>query len=135
MAIQIARQAFHLLTTVLVLCLTLFAYERSIEPLYGSVPTAYYLPYILYATTTISCFIPVPSLPVSQFLLGLFLCAAPTTTYWVGVLTGRHGDPKFGPLATHLVVLAPIFFVGTSMHLNVSHLSLSSPRLPHFESG
>jgi len=134
MAIHIAGQVFHLVTTVLILSLALFAYERSIEPLYGSVPTAYYLAHVLYGASTVAYFAPAPSLAMSQFILTALLCAAPTTTYWVGVLTGRHGDPKYGPLVTHLVVLAPIFFIGTSMHLNVSPYSVSSTTTLHFES-
>lgn len=134
MAIHIAGQVLHLAATVLVLSLALFAYERSIEPLYGSVPTAYYLAHVLYGACTVAYFAPAPSPALSQFILGALLVAAPTTTYWVGLLTGRHvADPKWGPVATHLIVLAPIFFVGTSMHLNVSPSSLPKTTLQNWE--
>jgi hypothetical protein len=83
-------RVIHLFSTILVLALALFAYERSIEPLYGSIPTAYYLAHILYGACTIAYFAPAPPAAVSQFLLGASLCAAPTTTYWVGALTGRY---------------------------------------------
>jgi hypothetical protein len=133
MAIHLAGQVVHLVITALVLSLALFAYERSIEPLYGSVSTAYYLAHVLYGASTVAYFAPAPSLAVSQFILAALLCAAPTTTYWVAVLTGRYGDPKLGPLVTHLIVVAPIFLVGTSMHLNVSPYSVF--RTLHFEAG
>jgi hypothetical protein len=100
MAIHVAAQVIHLVITVLVLSFALFAYERSIEPLYGSVPTAYYLAHVLYGASTVAYFAPAPSLAVSQFLFGALLCAAPTTTYWVGALTGRHGHLKYGLVIT-----------------------------------
>jgi hypothetical protein len=126
MATHAVGQVIYLVTTILILSLALFAYERSIEPLYGSVPTAYYLAHVLYGATTVAFFVPAPSPALCQFLLGVLLCAAPTTTYWVGALTARKlGDPKWGPVTTHLVVLAPIFFVGTSTHLNVRAVTQS----------
>jgi hypothetical protein len=133
MAIHLAGQVAHLVITTLVLSLALFAYERSIEPLYGSVATAYYLAHVLYGACTVAYFVPAPSPAVSQLILAALLCTAPTSTYWVAVLTGRYGDPKLGPLVTHLVVVAPIFLVGTSMHLNVSFYSVFRPL--YFEAG
>lgn len=120
MAVSKALHVVHLAITLIALALVLFAYERSVEPLYGSVPAGYYLSHVILATTTVALIAPIPVLPTAYLVFGILLCAAPTTTYRIAVLTGRHIIPAWGSTVTHLFVLVPIFYVGSSIHLNVS---------------
>lgn len=122
MVIAKAVQVMHLASTLSVLSLALFAYERSVEPLYGSTPTGFYLPHFILASIALAFSAPVLSVQTSQFIFGISLCAVPITAHRVAVLTGRHGDATWGPIITHLLVLAPIFYSGSSIHRNVSSL-------------
>jgi hypothetical protein len=120
MVVSKALDIVHLAITLLALALVLFAYERSIEPLYGSVPASYYLSHVILAATAVALIGSAPVLPTACLVFGILLCAAPTTTYRVAAVTGRHLTSSWGSTITHLAVLAPIFYVGSAMHLNVS---------------
>ena len=106
----------HLTSTISILSFALFAYERSVEPLYGYVPTHYYLPHLISASTLISAF--TPALGVRLFGFSLF--AAAITSYRIAALSARHCDSTWGPVITHLLVLAPVFYLAVSMHQKVS---------------
>ena len=114
--ISTVLNVFHLASSISILSFALFAYERSVEPLYGSVPTNYYLPYVISASTLISAF--TPALGVRLFAFSLF--AAAITSYRVAALSARHCDPIWGPVITHSLVLAPVFYFAVSMHHKVS---------------
>lgn len=114
--IPTALDVSHLASTISILSFALFAYERSVEPLYGSVPTGYYLPYVISAATLISAF--TPALGIRPFGYSLF--AAAITSYRVAALSARHCDATWGPVITHLLVLAPVFYLAVPMHHKVS---------------
>lgn len=117
---RVLLHVFHLATTLLTLALILFAYERSIEPIYGSVPARYYLSHVILAVIGVAVIGPTPVLPAARVAFGILLCAAPMATHRLAVLTGRLITPSLGSTITHLFVIAPIFYVGSSMHVNVS---------------
>lgn len=114
--ISTALDVFHLASTISILSLALFAYERSVEPLYGSVPTCYYLLHVISVSTLISAF--TPALGVRLFGFSLF--AAAITSYRIAALSARHCDSTWGPVITHSLVLAPVFYFSVSMHHKVS---------------
>lgn len=111
---------FYLLASIAGLSLALLAYQRTVEPLYGSAATDYYLTQVLYAVTTVIYFGPSPSPATTHLILGVLLCAAPTTAYWTSALTARYGNPIWGPAVTHVLVLAPIYYLGSCLHMMVS---------------
>ncbi|KAH9948365.1 S-adenosyl-L-methionine-dependent methyltransferase [Amylocystis lapponica] len=39
----------------------------------------------------------------------------PQSAYWVAVYTARAGDPVWGPVATHAVVILPVLFLGVAL--------------------
>ncbi len=58
-----------------------------------------------------------PALPAwpSVLLGGVLLCSMPQTAYWVAVYTGQMGDVIWGPVITHLSVLAPVLLLGVAV--------------------
>jgi hypothetical protein len=105
------------------LSLAIFAYERTLVPLYALGPTQFLLNKIVCATIAFSS-LGLFTLSISKAILlaGILLSAAPTTSYWVAVLTSRMRDPLSGPVITHIVVMAPIVYVFANvvMKLDVS---------------
>ncbi|KAI0353003.1 hypothetical protein OH77DRAFT_1407713 [Trametes cingulata] len=97
------------------LSLVAYEYRRALEPLYGSAPTNLHLTKIVWASSILGSF--APSIPISRatLALSLLLYALPHTSYWVAVYTGRLGDPVWGPIATHLIVLLPILSLGVAI--------------------
>lgn len=120
MAVHVILRIVHLFATLLALSLALLAYERTVEPIYGSGPTGYYLSQSLYGITTIAYFLPSPSISTAHLVLGILLCAAPTTAYRLAMITARFKNPVWGPAITHALVLVPIFYAGLSLNINVS---------------
>lgn len=92
-----------------------YAYDRALLPLYGQAATQHHLNKIAWSICTIGTL--TPSLPIWPCILaaGVWLCAMPQTTYWVAVYSGHLGDPIWGPVLTHLVVIAPLMFLATAV--------------------
>lgn len=96
------------------LSLVTFGYQHALEPLYGSAPTQYHLNKVVWVACILGSFTAtLPLLPI-MLVSGILLTVVGFTSYWVAALTGRIGDVILGPLITHLVVLAPILFLGVA---------------------
>ncbi|KAI0335636.1 hypothetical protein GY45DRAFT_1317006 [Cubamyces sp. BRFM 1775] len=97
------------------LSLVTYAYKRALEPLYGSAATNQHLTKVVWASCLLGSF--APSVPISRATLGLglLLYALPHSSYWAAVYTGRMGDPIWGTVATHLIVLLPILSLGVAI--------------------
>ncbi|KAI1796216.1 S-adenosyl-L-methionine-dependent methyltransferase [Ganoderma leucocontextum] len=100
---------------LLVLSLITWAYRRALEPQYGSAPPALHLSKIVWSASILGSF--APSIPLSRATLGLafLLYALPTSSYWAAAYTARLGDPIWGPVATHLIVLLPVLSLGVAL--------------------
>ncbi|EMD40933.1 hypothetical protein CERSUDRAFT_111514 [Gelatoporia subvermispora B] len=97
------------------LSLVTFAYRRYLEPLYGSGPTNHHFTKVVWAACIAGSFGPtLPILPAT-LTAGLLLLAMPNSAYWVAVYSGRLGDPVWGPVITHLVVIAPVLYIGVTL--------------------
>ncbi|KII94950.1 hypothetical protein PLICRDRAFT_197034 [Plicaturopsis crispa FD-325 SS-3] len=107
--------------------LALFVYTRALTPLYGSVPTHRYLGHVLKVAVGIPAATPRLSGSRAFLLFGLLLCAAPNSTYWGAVVTGRFGDALWGPIATHVAVLGPIIYAAASFAIELNISSSSGP--------
>ena len=101
--------------TLLGVSVATHAYERALLPLYGNAATQYHLNKVVWAVCIAGTL--VPALPIwpSVLMSGVLLCAMPKTAYWAAALTGRMGDPIWGPVLTHLGVIGPIMFLGTAV--------------------
>ncbi|KAH9850751.1 S-adenosyl-L-methionine-dependent methyltransferase [Lenzites betulinus] len=103
------------IVVLLGLSLVTFKYKHALEPLYGTAPVDLHLSKVIWAASILGSL--APSVPISRATLGLglLLYALPYSSYWVAVYTGRLGDPIWGPVATHLVVLLPILSLGVAI--------------------
>ena len=115
---SLAVVAFTRVGAILVLLglsLVTYAYKRALEPLYGSAATNQHLAKVVWASCILGSF--APSVPISRATLGLglLLYALPHSSYWSAVYTGRMGDPVWGTVATHLIVLLPILSLGVAI--------------------
>ncbi|OBZ76102.1 Polyamine aminopropyltransferase [Grifola frondosa] len=97
------------------LSLVVFSYRRALEPLYGSAPTNLHINKVIWSACILGSFAPTLSIWPATLVAGILLTAMPASSYWVAVYTGRMGDPVWGPVATHLVVLAPILYIGVAI--------------------
>ena len=109
-----------------------YSYERTLLPLYGSVPTNLNLNRVLFTVImaavvtppTVAGFITPKKLPGADFFFvsAPLLLSVPTMAYWVALYTSRIKDPVLGPVITHVIVLVPIayLFAVTAINLNVS---------------
>ncbi|EGO27683.1 hypothetical protein SERLADRAFT_367251 [Serpula lacrymans var. lacrymans S7.9] len=93
-------------------------YERSITPLFASVPTGKYLPHVLYGTVALTFIVPRLTTSRASIALAVFCLLAPITSYRLGAYAARFRDPIKGPLTTHVMVLAPVVFAGASIIRN-----------------
>ncbi|KZT29235.1 hypothetical protein NEOLEDRAFT_1127909 [Neolentinus lepideus HHB14362 ss-1] len=109
------------------LSLIIFTYQRALEPIYGSVPTSLYLWYVVVGAGSLGVFAPVFNLWSATGLVGALLSVVPYSTYWVGVYSARYHDPIYGPLATHLAVLAPIIYLGANIRITMETDKPGSP--------
>ena len=109
---------------VLGLSLTVFAYRRSLIPLYGTAPVELHLYKISWVACIIGNLLPLIPLQNAVLVLGALLCAMPNTSYWVAAYTGRLHDPVWGPVLTHLIVFTPLLALGV---LIVRILQVSRP--------
>lgn len=113
--IAVAVTRLSAIAILLGLSLATFTYKHSLEPLYGDAPVSLHLTKIVWAASILGTF--APSVPISRATLGLglLLYALPYSSYWVAAYTGRLGDPVWGPVATHLIVLLPILSLGVAL--------------------
>jgi len=95
--------------------LVTFLYALALDPLYGSVPVHLHLEKVVWVATIAGAFGPVPPLRPSFAILGCLVALIPASSYWTALYTGRIGNPAIGSIATHLVVLFPVLYVGVSL--------------------
>lgn len=95
----------------LVACL----YIRALDPLYGSVPTNFYIEKVVWVATIAGAFGPVPPLWPSFAVLGGLVTLIPASSYWIALYSGRIENPAIGSTLTHLVVLFPVVYIGVSL--------------------
>ncbi|KAJ8515347.1 hypothetical protein ONZ45_g7235 [Pleurotus djamor] len=110
----------EIILSIFPLALYLFAYERTLVPIYASVPTKYLLKKAFIASLGLAALVPV-KLSKTKLLVGLsvLLAAAPKATYWVAVVTARRHEPIYGPAVTHLVTLAPVAYLVAGVASNI----------------
>ena len=97
------------------LSLVTFGYQNALGPLYGSSPTQHHLNKVVWLACILGSFTPtLPMLP-TMIAAGVLLTAMPYTSYWAAVYTGRINDVIWGPLITHVLVLAPVLFLGVAL--------------------
>ncbi|KAI6130337.1 S-adenosyl-L-methionine-dependent methyltransferase [Pisolithus croceorrhizus] len=103
------------LAVALGLLLFIAAYKRALDPLFGSVLTEQYLDLVVYSCTALAIIFPKPA--TRRILLGLTVLVqiAPHSTYWVGIYAARYGGSATGPLVCHILVLAPVVYLSTSL--------------------
>lgn len=97
------------------LSITTHFYQRSIEPLYGTMATGQHTSKFIWAASILGILGPVPPTWPSVGAAGALICALPVSSYWVAVYTARLGDPVIGALLTHLLVLFPAVYFGVSV--------------------
>lgn len=95
------------------------AYERTVNPLFGSVATAKYMNYVIHASTALAIILPKPSRSLLLPSIASLVLAAPHTAYWVSVFSARSGDPVLGPLVTHAIILAPVIYLAVSLATSI----------------
>ena len=95
------------------------AYEKAVNPLFGSIATVKYMNYVVHGSTALGIVLPKP--PRSSLLpvLAVLVQIASHTSYWVSVFAARNGDPVLGPLVTHVVVLAPVIYLAVSLATSI----------------
>lgn len=111
------------------LSLVTWAYRRALEPQYGSAPASLHLGKIVWSASILGSFAPTVPLGRGTLGLALLLYALPNATYYVAAYTARLGDPIWGPVATHLIVLLPVLSLGVAIvkALQVHPLALHLP--------
>lgn len=97
------------------LSLTFHLYQKTLEPLYGAVPTTYHVDKFIWPAVLLGAFAPSPSIWTCIGIYGTLLSAMPLSAYWVAVYTARQGNPVMGPVITHGVVLLPIIYAGMAV--------------------
>ncbi|KAH9938638.1 uncharacterized protein B0H18DRAFT_1112769 [Fomitopsis serialis] len=97
---------------VLGLSLAVFAYRRSLVPLYGTAPVEQHLSKIAWIACIIGTVVPLMPLQSAVLTLGILLCAMPNTSYWGAVYTGRLHEAVWGVILTHLAVITPVMALG-----------------------
>ncbi|KAK7675897.1 hypothetical protein QCA50_021162 [Cerrena zonata] len=97
--------------TLLTLSLVTYEYQHVLEPLYATAPVQYHLNKVIWSAVILSSL--VPALPKASILVaGILITILPTSAYWVAAYTGRNHDVIWGPVLTHLSVLAPVLYLG-----------------------
>ncbi|KAJ8086884.1 hypothetical protein PM082_005709 [Marasmius tenuissimus] len=102
----------HFFVPVLLLSLTLFTYERTLVPIYASVPTNQYFQHFLFLAVALSIYIrpKFSSTARKWFFSGTILALAPKTTYYLAVWSARQRHPVWGPVFTHAFALIPLVY-------------------------
>jgi hypothetical protein len=104
-----------------VLSLAVFAIQRSLHPLYGSVPTKKNILSVVAASSAVSMFVPAVSLENALWLASLVMAVAPAATYYAGVYTTSWKDAEKGAPASLAVTFLPLFYASICI---VKHLSV-----------
>ncbi|KAI0750969.1 S-adenosyl-L-methionine-dependent methyltransferase [Daedaleopsis nitida] len=114
--------AFHIALTrvggiavLLGLSLATWAYQRALEPQYGTAPTSLHIGKIVWSAAILGSFAPTVPLSSATLALAILLYALPSAAYYVAAYTASFGDPVWGPVATHLVVLLPVLSLGIAI--------------------
>jgi len=95
------------------------AYERAVDPLFGSAATAKYMSYVVHGSTGLALILPGLSHSLLLPSLATLVQVAPHTSYWISVFAARNGDPVLGPLVTHVAVLAPVIYLAVSLATSI----------------
>ncbi|KZT12729.1 uncharacterized protein LAESUDRAFT_719024 [Laetiporus sulphureus 93-53] len=106
---------------VLGLSLVVFAYRRSLTPLYGAVPTDHHFNKVVWGACIVGSFAPRVSISPAILAAGLLLCLMPNSAYWMAVYTGRMGNVIWGPVVTHLTVITPVIALGVAVVKALQH--------------
>lgn len=114
-----ARNSLSILAVSVALSLFTTAYEKSVIPLFASVPTLKYLGHIVHTSTAFAVITPNLSSSKIILILGCLLLLAPHTSYWISVHAARFRDPIYSPLITHALVLAPLVYFSVSLAMSV----------------
>ncbi|KAG2369666.1 hypothetical protein BDR07DRAFT_1447516 [Suillus spraguei] len=119
-----ARNSLSILAVSVALSLFTTAYEKSVIPLFASVPTLKYLGHIVHTSTAFAVITPNLSSSKIILILGCLLLLAPHTSYWISVHAARFRDPIYSPLITHALVLAPLVYFSVSLAMSVDFTAL-----------
>ena len=95
------------------------AYEKTVNPLFGSIATAKYMNYVVHGSTALGIILPHPPRSFLLLALGTLVQIASHTSRWVGIFAARSGDPVLGPLAAHATVLAPVIYLAVSLATSI----------------
>ncbi|KAK7470402.1 hypothetical protein VKT23_001829 [Stygiomarasmius scandens] len=96
---------------IIPLSLIVFTYERALNPLYASIPSAFLLDKFLFCAILVALVNPFFPLKSSHklFFAGIVCSLAPNAAYWVPVWTTRRWkNPYWGPVLAHVAVLVPL---------------------------
>jgi hypothetical protein len=98
----------------LLFSLAVFSSQRSLYPLYGSVPTDLYSLPIICASTALGTLVPINSLSTAWSIASVWLVLSPRIALHVGATTSaKLNDPILGPVITNVVLLTPLLFASS----------------------
>jgi hypothetical protein len=111
----------------LLFSLAVFSSQRSLYPLYGSVPTHLYSLPIICASTALGTLVPTDSLSTASLIASVWLVLSPRIALHVGATTSaKLNDPVLGPVIANVVLLTPLLFASSIVvrRFTVSHKQL-----------
>jgi hypothetical protein len=114
-----AKASLSIFTISVGISLFTSAYERAVNPLFGSVATEKYLNYVVHGSTALGVILPRLPRPQLVLVLATLIQVASHASYWISVFAARHGDPVVGPLVPHLMVLAPVIYLAVSLAMSI----------------
>lgn len=88
--------------------LAIFICQRSVQPIYGAVPTQLHLFPVIAGFVAFGSFLPSVTLPRIAYPTALWLFISPRLAYHSSVLTTSLGDAVLGPVITNSVVIGPL---------------------------
>lgn len=104
--------------------LAAFSYQRSLHPLYGSVPTQLYLTPVVAASLLLGTLAPAPAFSTTAYNAAIWLFITPRIARHAALWSTKLDDPVKGPVVVHALVLAPLMVMSASL---VKRLSVSTP--------
>ena len=131
--LHIALTRLAAIGVLLGLSLVTWAYRRALEPQYGSAPASLHLGKVVWSASILGSFAPTVPLGHATLALAFLLYAMPTATYYVAVYTARMGEPIWGPVATHLIVLLPVLSLGVAIVKALQVCPCASVYLPYVD--
>jgi hypothetical protein len=105
----------HVLPYSAALSLAVFAIQRALHPLYGSVPTKLHLLKVVAASSVLGVITPKLSLENGLWLTSVILMAAPQVIHRVAAYTADWKDAEKGAPASLASVLIPLFYAGVAV--------------------